>query len=647
MARKKESDTDKIIRILKAAQSVGAVTDKYKDRVSKVTGSSSSSNDSATGQFNGSGTPYGASGRGEVVLSDKDQEKVEEGYASGVPSSVMGDYLRGGYTPPPKLSAAESIGLAKEFGLQGMADEEFTGMTRANACSFAQALKNKKSGQVSANTSFGYNPKSISGFKEKYKDLQFSIDSNNNLAWNTPTGKKSDNDALIKSFEKDFAGLFNTPQEFQSAMQNPEFQNTIKQYEQQGGSPAGIEANIGQQMTPEGNYQSVGDYISNMNSPAQEQALQSLIPELKVAQDEISFEQSIPEQYRDYYWGTEDQVGFQEQKLAIAEEKIKLLERQEKADIKNTKAQANLMKEKSDFEADKAEASIEKNRLSAKNYLTGTLAKLGALKTTGAAPVAITNLEQKYQQQTQEMRTKYDLYNTQLSIDLDNQISQIELGTDEDILAIQEDLSNDEEKIFKEIFKLQNTAERNTFKVMGQFTTKFRTQTDKYQKEIKAAAEKNAKDMASIIGDYDISQFSEGQFFSKGKTEGVIMPDGSISKLNLTPSQIQEIEGADIRGEDAIRTFLSYPSSFRSKYIQDVQSGKTSRGMSIGTIQKEYDDWVKSNEKDIDKPKDLTSSQINNLQILSESKSNSEVEQYILSQNLEVSDPRFDKYLGR
>lgn len=515
-----------------------------KEKISTVKPASPSS-------YANSSTFYGAGGKGEYILSDEEAQTLADAAAGGASGSEYGDVLRNpsGYRREPTLTKQQSTGLAKEYGLQGMYDTEFLGLTQSQARAKAQQIREGKLGQVSQNTSFAFNPQTISGFKTTLNDMKFKLDESNADPYTPRSQKKDKNAALISSYTDQLAGLFNTPDEFTAAQsQSPDFQKLLKQYEKMGGMATDIQAKIGQsQVSPYASdvaqYQNVPDqmsvdqYLGEMTSPQAKLAQQELFPEQQIAQQRIAFEQSIPEQYRQYYFGTPDQVGLVQRQKKEAEETIKLLERKAKLEEENGRAQANYLMEKNNAELAKETAEVEENRLAAKNYMTGMLAKLGALKTTGAAPQAMVKIEQKYQKQAQDLRTSYSLANKQLEIKLNELLDDIELTRDEKILKTKQDLSKSEEEIWKEIAKAQIDADRKTFEIVDGFTADFRRTKESYRKELEAEAKKYANSMANTISAYDLQGIMEGDIaLKRGKTgkiaqSGILTPTGELQDI--------------------------------------------------------------------------------------------------------------------
>jgi hypothetical protein len=434
------------------------------------------------------------------------------------------------------------------------------------------------------------NPESVMNSKERYNNFRMSIDEITNDPWLTRQEKKDKKQSITTSFAGEFGKGFTSAEEFAQAMQDKSFANMINDYEKQGGDVAAITASIGKpavgQQQPQG-YQTIDQYLGALTTPSEQRAFESLIPEQKIAQDQIAFEQSIPDQYKDYYFGTPDQIGFLEQQKKQKQEEIKLLERKAKLDEKNARAQVDYAIDKARAEVDIAETEVEQNRLQAKNYMTGMLAKLGALNTSSGAPIVIAELEQDYQQQKQQLRSDFNYQQRELEMKLTEEVDNIGLERDENILKIKSDISKSEEDAWKEIFKLQNEADKNTFKILGSYASDFRMQTDKYTKEAKAAAEKWAKANSKAISTYDLDGVMEGGYAvkrdAKGKKVdgGILMPGGDIESIS---NILERNRGAD--------TFVN-PKVYDQMWKEYQKSGGT-----IQEFKKEFPpvDYIKPNE---------------------------------------------------
>lgn len=484
--------------------------------------------------------------------------------------------MQAGALQVPRLNSTQSKGLAAEFGLLGLNDKDFEGMTQAQARIKAQQIREQRAKETSALTSYTYNPQAISGFRDIFKDLKLKLDDNNNYSWDTKQTKKQKNEATLNSYTNQLAGMFSSPDEFLAAQQDPEMQRMLKQYEQMGGSRNTIAANIGvqpaeQQMqsSEDVGAQTLDQYLGNINTKQQQMAMEALIPEKQIAQDQISFLASIPEAYKQYYFGTPEQIGLLERKEMQAKETIKLLERRAQSEERSARASAQLASQKAEVEREQANAEIEKNRLTAKNYMMGQLAKLGALKTTGAAPSAIANLEQKYQEQAQRLNTQYEFAERELSIKLREAVDEIELGRDESILKIKQDLSKSEEDVWKEIFKLEIDAKKQAFTVVNTFAGKFRTQTESYRKELKSEAEKYAKELAKKASSYN-TKYTFDEFIASKKMTP-LNPENFVPEFLRVQAQRKKEEAAGVPREMQSQT-ADEEMSVDQKVSSELQS---------------------------------------------------------------------------
>ena len=477
----------------------------------------------------------------------------------------------------PVLDASQAKNLSSPYGFKA---GEFTGLTMSQANAKIEEKKKAIGAQTSSGTSFTFNPETASNANKIVNDAKFKVDSIKAEPWNNTQLKKTNTEATVASYSDQLAKLFDTTDEFNQAMTNPDFQKTMQQYESMGGKVADVAAKIGQPSPYQQNTQTIDQYLGAISTPADQKAFDSLIPEKQVYQDQISFEQSIPEKYKALYFGTPEQIGIQEQKKQQAAETIKILERKAEQEKTNAKAQIELNIQKNNAEMEMDEAEVEQNRLNAKNYITGMLAKLGALNTTGAAPVAIATLEQKYQQQAQKIRSKYKFENKQYEVDLAKKVGDIDITRDEKILAAREDLSKSEEETFKEIFKLQNAADRATFATIQTYTQEFRNQREKFNKEAKAEAEKYAKELAKKAGTYSVAGLSFEQFINKKQNE-VQQSFNTQTKKDLIPEFLQTVANSGKISDDlqAVIDGQASLSDFTPSVATKVQREMTRLGI--------------------------------------------------------------------
>jgi len=487
--------------------------------------------------------PTGSFASGGQDIPFRNQEQANLAGSQGEEQQqTTSNFFRGaGGVGVPTLSLNQGQSLAKSYGLEGLsAGNEFAGLTNSQATTKAKERQSFLKTQTSSLTSGTFNAQTRSGLKSSLNDFQFQLGESQNDPFKSRTAKQNESKAIIESFNDRFAKNFQSMDDFNNAVDNPAFKGIFDQYQQAGGDVNDIASKIatpvvnvtGETRNPDGSYniqysdgtndnrrfsqnpdgtfnsnesQTIEDYLGAIDTQSKQKALESLIPEQKIAQQEIAFNQGITEKFMSAYFGTEDQVGFVQQQRKQAEESIKILERKAKLDQRNARAQVDLAIQRNAADLQVASSKVEENRLAAKNYMTGQLAKLGALKTTGAAPLAVATLEQKYKQQAQELQSAYSMRNQDLELSLNEEVDRISITRDTDINELRGDLSKSEEDVWKEVFKMQNAADKETFNILGKYAKDFRSQTEKYEKEATRLAEKNAREFASIASEYDVT----------------------------------------------------------------------------------------------------------------------------------------------
>lgn len=558
---------------------------------------------------------FGAAGRGEG-LTPEISAQVEAATAAGVPMSELGtvdpttgkSYMEDPSAfKPPTLSGAQSARYVSSFGLEGILDPgSFSGLTAEEANRRGIEETAKRKGQVSSQTSFAFNPETISRTQRAIDKFGFSLDESSNDPFDHKDVKIDKQKSAIEATSKEIGQLFSSAEELYNAYQtNQQIRETLDGFIQKGGDLQSIASNVGTPVVSEA-PQTTDEYLASITNPqanqeAQRKAVEELAPERDIAQQEIMRQASIPQQLQDLYFGNERQMGILEMRQEQALEEKRILEEREKDAARTTRDRAEMSIAKNNAESKRSKAEIEHNRLTAKNYMTTMLGKLGALKTTGAAPQALSNLEIKYQQQVQNVESAYRFANQAIEIGMEEDLNEIENKTDELILGIQEDLTLGSEKVAKEILKAQQSADRETYKVSEQYARRLRERTTKYTAELKKEAAAYAKKYASIASDgLELDKLAEtiGEGgYAKGK--GVLLPSGEFTKLRLTPSQQQQIESAGILGDNVMRYFITLPKAFRDEFSREsVSTGRSIHA--TDTVKKAFDKWTVEQEKDDD-----------------------------------------------
>jgi hypothetical protein len=570
---------------------------------------------------------YGASGRGEWMgqLTGQQQEDLfsnpqGDAYRDSVSQKMDGESdsehaerIRNSYFAlagdggmsnggggQNSFSRSDSVNFAKSNGLEGLGyDTAFAGLSPQFAKQQADKIKTRLQGQTSSLTSSVFNNQTTAGLKKASDNLNFKLKDVSNDSWLSNGSKEDKKKVLLETTAGNIAKLFQSPEDFQNQYNsNQAIKNSIDTFQQQGGDINSITSNIAKPAVDNGNAeQSISTYLDSLaaDTTAGKKAQDLLAPEKEIAQSEITQLAGIPQQYKDLYFGSPEQIGILQEKQQQAEEEKKLLQKKASDEENNLRAQADFAIQQNNADFEIAKASVEENRLNAKNYMTGMLAKLGALNTTGAAPQAILTLDEKYQRQATQLQLQATQNNQSIHIKLTDAINNVENDRDNQILKLQQDLTLDKETVLKEVNKLQASSAKSIYDIVGKYAKDLRTQTEKYKAEATKQATAYTKSLASVLSTSDISSLVEGSYVVKGKTKGVVGADGKILPISLTPTQQQQIESAGIKGLSEIRFFLSTDSAFRNQFITDnTGNGGTP---SLALLRNEYENWKSSKSK--------------------------------------------------
>lgn len=508
-------------------------------------------------------TSGGASGRFDPNDVNEEQAKeidalYNQATEHGAPSSEVSDYYSDpNYRiPEPKISAEEARIFGRSFG----GGNEFAGLTRAQAEAKNQAKKDALGNQQSQRTSYTFNPEATSGAKKILDNFSFKLNENKNNSFKGAGSKADFSKGLLESTANDFAKLFTSKEAFDAQLKdNPQFQNSINDFVKNGGdlnsissritAPAvatvvaykdnpdgtttnslsdGTEEVIRYQKNPDGSLtpievsrtQDTASYLASLSpdaTPAQRESFNSMIPERQLAQDQIMQIAQIPKDLQGLYFGTPQKIGLYEEKRIQAEEYKKILETKAENAKEDARTQASLAIEKNNADLQIESSKVEENRLRAKNYMTGMLAKMGALNTTGAAVMSLGILDQKYEQEASLLRTKVQYENKATQAKLTEVIHDLENTKEEKVYNLQTDLTKTKEDVLKEILKVNQSSAKEIFSIMSKYTTSLRIQTDKYSAIAKKDAEAYAKKYAKLAGKYNLGSLNRSINSSKGK----------------------------------------------------------------------------------------------------------------------------------
>ena len=440
----------------------------------------------------------GASGRGADEYDAETSAAIKAASESGVPMSELGSSTNNPKKPKqtfldkpgrfdtPTLNDSQAGSFVKSFGLEGLVDaKSFAGLTSTEANKRLLQERAKRTGQVSANTSFAFNPEILKRTQRAIDKFGFALNDVSNDPFEPKEFKDEAAKNTIEVTSKELGSLFESPDQLYAAYNtNQQFRDSFDKFVKKGGTLEGVSKNIaapvaGNQLEQAQselggpNNQTPDQFLASLSNPkadqkAQKMALEELAPESSVAQDEIARVSGIPKQIQSLYFGDEKTMGLLQMKQQQSIEKARILEEQERDDKRTAKDKARLFIEREKVKAEQAESEIEENRLAARNYMTAQLAKLGALNTTGAAPLALQTLETKYQGKVTQIRSGFKLFQRETEINLDEVLDNIENLTSEKILGIQEDITKDRETSIKEVLKAQNEADKEIYRIKEQ-----------------------------------------------------------------------------------------------------------------------------------------------------------------------------------
>jgi len=366
-----------------------------------------------------------------------------------------------------------------------------------------------------------------------------------------------------------------------------------------GGDVTNVQANIPAQGSTMPQNQSTADYLGNINNPmadkqAEEQAMNELIPERAIYQEEIMRQAQIPQDLQNLYFGTEQELGIIQMKKAQAQEEKRILEEREKDDKQSLQSQAKLAIQKNKAEATIQKNQIEENRLAAKNYMTGMLAKLGALTTTGAAPLALQTLETKYQNQAQQLDVTYKFATREIENQLESKLNDIENDTDSMILKLEQDLTKDYEDIVREIQKAQQTSDRATYTIKEKYASELRARTTKYTADMKREAEAYAKKFLKTAGGgIDVAALG-GLFSLREGQSGTLQRGSKKTALGTSYSKVKQELKANLPAAISTKIISELTDEQMALFTDDFLDERVNRQQSFNP-NAYYEEWKKTN----------------------------------------------------
>ena len=465
---------------------------------------------------------------------------------------------------------ARSAGLASGVNLEGKTYEE--------ADQIISLIKEAQKGQNTALTSAVFSPQTPSTVEKRIKDMSLSLDAIKNDPWKNVGSKQEDVDNLLKSTANDLASMFDSTEAMVNAYDtNDTVRNSLDAFAQFGGSDQMlIDAIDAKKRTTESKDMTTPEYLASLTAADTSNNEQMQVDKImngdKIITDEIARTAAIPEALKDRYFGD---GGIWEQRINLEKERINLLKEKIADEKAAAREKAKYYMQKNEADLAVAKSTIEQNRINAKNYLSGMLAKLGALNTTSAAAEGIAFLDQKYQKQATDAETKVNLANREIEMSLDKMINDIENNGSENIQRIKEDLSKDQETILKEIAKEESASEKRIFELTLKADERARKNIAKYTNDLTTLANDYTEQFSSLVsGGLDV-----------GQAAGMV-------NVPLPKSDKQVSESARIKDPSAISYFKALPTEFRNEWIQFASSQPKGTYFTLADLQANYEPYV-------------------------------------------------------
>lgn len=474
-------------------------------------------------------------------------------------------------------------------------DGAYKGMTRRQA----DAKKAEQSAQDSSMTSYSFDPMSIAGSGKAVDKFNLSLNELNASPFSSVQSKDEKKTTILDVTASDIAKNFNSAQDFYNTYNNNlELQTALKPFVDAGGKVANIASKVTTATNDILPPQDTATYLSSLNLKTVpgdkfgQQALDALAPENALVQDEIARQAGIANEYKKLYFGDANTIGILAEQKKLAEDKKKLIEEKE-LNAKTTEREKlayNIEKNNSDVEIAKAE--IEENRLKSKNQMTRTLAKLGALKTSGVTPVALDTIEQKYQKQKQELDIKLKFANRALEISSAEKINSYSEKANDDILKVREDLSKSSEDVAKEIFRIENETASKIYTETSKAYQELRKTTDTFRKEAEANAKEWQNSYFKVMGLNGVTT---------AMAKGMIKPDGSIDTSKLTTAMFAPKTSGTGTGSGKFdsktteKLFNDLPIDFRNQWQANYPTWADGKPVSWSQLQPDYKEWLANN----------------------------------------------------
>lgn len=510
-------------------------------------------------------------------FNDTTSQQIDSAYTYanqfGTPSSEIGNFYSDPNYRIPTLSAGESTGLASDFGLLGIGNSNrFAGMTRAEAEALAQREKEQAQSKVSQNTSFSWNQdfmnalnsskKILNGLNLGLKDTQ--------SPWNTEQDKTTGKNKLIENSTQEFAKLFQNPAQFDQYYNgDSEFRQIMEAFQKAGGNTEAVRnlVNRGVQAINTQQPTEVAPQVQNtpnndrLGVTTDKEMLKGLADSTN---QQIIAQYNIPSKYQEFYFGDS---GYFTQMRKDAEEQLASLDARY-ADIKkNTLADYEANVARANAEAQMQLANIEEQRQDSKTYMTGMLAKLGALKTTGQAGATMQRIEAKYNNARTSVENALSNAKATLASGYANNITSIENELANQMSTIRNNTRDSGFQIQLKLMEVQQQAEDKIGALIADFN-KNSYEVDKealaYQNQLNLEYQKNMWDTLrmressalDLRNAKDLASFKAGLDFVAKQAETQTTNSNASGEAQAVVNAIDKIDPAKLFGKYNFSPFI-------------------------------------------------------------------------------------------
>lgn len=410
----------------------------------------------------------------------------------------------------PTVSPEAAAAVLERYGITGTG-AKVTGLTPAQAKAEAERKRQELLGGATlapANDFFAVTQ--IGNVKKVSETLRRSLRQAQNDPWSTAEDKRNARERALAAASLEYSRLFSDPNDLVAAFSaDAGLQRAMEDFTKAGGDIADVAARVAGVGPGQGN-QSVAEYLARQGNPGatvvrdvpnadgtrtvtygdgtSEVVSETMSPDGATAtyrplgpaatgdvfQDaaaafmgrdyadtvaNIDRLAKVPEKYRAYYYGDEAQAGILARQKAEAKARIDSLEKEAKAAERDAARDDERASARDEAQMELDLAELEEKRVQAKAYLTGRLAEIGALTTTGEAPVALANLDAKYAAARSATRRAYQDRADERRRASRDAVAKVRSGLSEAIAKIQGDLTKSAEEVDKEVLKLSLAAE--------------------------------------------------------------------------------------------------------------------------------------------------------------------------------------------